>query len=85
MTARLILPQSITIREIVDKGADSIVASKANFAKTYQKFKTQVNLVITDCPRPVARTTKLYRLALQVHSKNQFCLQKSAVLFFLQY
>ncbi len=47
-TGRLILPQSITIREIVDKGANSIVASKANFAKTYQKFKTQVNLVITD-------------------------------------
>lgn len=45
---RLILPQSITIREIVDKGADSIVASKANFAKTYQKFKNQINLVITD-------------------------------------
>lgn len=45
---RLILPQSITIRSIVDKGANTIVASKANFEQTYEKFKNQISLVITD-------------------------------------
>lgn len=47
-TGRLILPQSITIRSISDKGGCPIIANKDNFEQIYNKFKESLTLVITD-------------------------------------
>lgn len=47
-TDRLILPQSIVIKSIVDKGATPIVCNGENFLQMYEKFKKDISLVITD-------------------------------------
>lgn len=45
---RLILPQSIVIRAIIDKGGVPIIAKKENFGDMFEKFKNDISLVITD-------------------------------------
>ena len=45
---RLILPQSIVIRAIMDKGGVPIIAKKENFGDMFEKFKNDISLVITD-------------------------------------
>lgn len=45
---RLILPQSIVIREILDIGGIPIIAGKDNFANVFEEFKDRLSLVITD-------------------------------------
>lgn len=47
-TDRLILPQSIVLRAILEKGAVPIIADVANFAKVYSKYGENAKLVITD-------------------------------------
>ncbi|MDE6967656.1 MAG: [FeFe] hydrogenase H-cluster maturation GTPase HydF [Clostridia bacterium] len=47
-TSRLILPQSITIREIIDKGGTPIISDIENFEGIYNKFKNDISLIITD-------------------------------------
>lgn len=45
---RLILPQSIVIRAIMDKGGVPIIVKKENFGDMFEKFKNDISLVITD-------------------------------------
>lgn len=47
-TDRLILPQSVVIKEIIQKGSTAIATDKDNFADIFDKYKANVNLVITD-------------------------------------
>ncbi len=47
-TDRLILPQSVVIKEIIQKGSTAIATDKDNFADIFNKYKDNINLVITD-------------------------------------
>lgn len=47
-TGRLILPQSVVIRAIMDKGGVPIISTKENFESTFLKLKGNLKLVITD-------------------------------------
>ena len=45
---RLILPQSITIRAIMDKGGVPVIANKDNFELMFNKLNKDIKLVICD-------------------------------------
>ncbi len=45
---RLILPQQIAIRDVLDKGAISIVVQPKELKNVIEEFKSKINLVITD-------------------------------------
>lgn len=47
-TGRLILPQSVVIRAIMDKGGVPIISTKENFESIYLNFGNKLKLVITD-------------------------------------
>lgn len=47
-SGRLILPQSVVLRAILDAKAIPVIAGKDNFEQVFEKFKSNVNLVITD-------------------------------------
>lgn len=45
---RLILPQQLTIREILDKKASCLIANEANLSSSIQNLKRKPRLVVTD-------------------------------------
>lgn len=47
-TGRLILPQQVVIRAILDIGACPILATNDNFEQVFENFKDNISLVITD-------------------------------------
>lgn len=47
-TDRLILPQSVVIKEIIQKGSTAIATDSDNFADVFVKYKDDLSLVITD-------------------------------------
>lgn len=47
-TGRLIMPQQVVLRAILDLGACPILATNSNFAQCFESFKDIISLVITD-------------------------------------